>query len=258
MIQSLLERLGSDPDSLLRTISAHITDEHLQEIAMADYGMDADKHLLALREVRDTGTFLEEMHWYPSEVLELIRFSQPEDPNWKPGSSGERGHWLRAFASAALLRAKVSPWNYSGDGADPSYDLVQLILSLRALPLDAKRQAAQFLSWVMLQSDFEGNDDQPLYYAIALLWFSLHLADPPPDSELLEFCEWIVRREEELAAALGGFDRWLLGIRAAYPPPSPWETLGLELVRLDLSTHSTQLQDWVRLLGSQIAAQPDC
>ncbi|HKO20872.1 MAG TPA: hypothetical protein VJU82_18510, partial [Acidobacteriaceae bacterium] len=141
-----------------------------------------------------------------------------------------------------------------GDGADPSYDLIQLTLSLRALPLDVTREAAQFLSWVLLQSDLKGNDDQVLYYAIGLLWFSLHLPDPPGDADLIELCEWIVLREAELAAALpGGFDWWLLGIRAAYPPPSPWEQLGVGLYRLDLSTHSPQLQDWVHLIGSQLA-----
>jgi len=254
MIQSLLERLGSDPDSLLRAISAHIADDHLQEIALADYGMGADQHMLALRQVRDTGTFPKEMHWYPCEVLELIGYSRPDDPSWKPGRTGERGHWMRAFATAALLRAYMLPWKYGS--VEPSHDLVQLTLSLHALPLDVSREAAQFLSWVLLQSDLEGNDDQILYYAIGLLWFSLHLADPPPDAQLIELCEWIVRREAELAAALpGGFDRSLLGIRAAYPPPSPWERLGREFYRLDLSTHSPQLQDWVHLIGSQLAGE---
>lgn len=254
MIQSLLQKLGSDPDSLLRALSARITDDHLQEIAQADYGCDAAQHLEALRQIRDHGTFPEPMHWFPGEVLELIGYSQPDDPNWTPGRTGERGHWMRAFATAALLRAYMPPWNYGR--VEPSRDLVQLTLSLRALPLDVSREAAQFLSWVLLQSDLEGNDDQVLYFAIGVLWFSLHVADPPPDAQLIELCEWIVRREAELAAALpGGFERWLLGIRAAYPPPSPWERLGRELYRLDLSRHSTPLQDWVHLIGSQLAGE---
>ena len=254
MLQALLKKLGSDPDSLLRALSAHITDDHVHEIAMADYGMGADQHLEALRHIRDQGTFAEPMHWYPCEVLELIGYSQPDDPNWKPGRTGERGHWMRAFATAALLRAYMPPWKYGS--VEPSHDLVQLILSLRTLPLDVSREAVQFLSWVMLQSDLEGNDDRVLYYAIGLLWFSLHLTEPPPDADLIDLCEWIVRREAELAAALpGGFDRWLLGIRAAWPPPSPWEQLGRELYRLDLSSHSAQLQDWIHLIGSQLAGE---
>ena len=100
---------------MLSEISKHITDDMLAEIALADYGQDQEKHLAALRRLRDTGTFVKPMHWHPCEVLELMRNSQPDDPSWKPGGSGTRGHWARAFACAALLRAKQEPWKYQGD-----------------------------------------------------------------------------------------------------------------------------------------------
>jgi hypothetical protein len=254
MTADLIDALNPGADALLRAISAHITDDMLDEIARADYGEEVESHLAALLPIRDEARFIVPMQWCPGEVLELIRYSQPETPDWKPGSPKIRGHWMRAFASAALLRAQFPPWNYGADAARPSVSLIQLTYSLRALPVNFNVEAAQFVAYLMQQSDLEGNDEEVLYYAIALLWFALHLGKPPRDELLVELCEWLVLREAQLAEALpGGFDRWLLGIQAAYPPPSPWERFGPILAELDLTRHSTQLQDWVRLIGHQLA-----
>jgi len=106
MIQSLLASLEPNAQDLLSDISKHIDDDMLAEIASADYGQDQEQHLAALRHLRDTGSFIEPMYWYPCEVLELVRHS-PE------GSIDIQGHWIRAFACAALLRANEEPWNYS-------------------------------------------------------------------------------------------------------------------------------------------------
>lgn len=254
MIQAFLDSLEPDGEQLLTEISRHITDDMLEEIALADYGMGHEQHLAALRRLRDTGAFVEPMHWYPCEVLELVRNSEPDDPTWKPGSIGTRGHWMRAFASAALLRALGPPWEYKGDAARPSETLIQLIHSLRALPVDFTSPAVRVLACLMLRSNLEGSDEQVIYYGVGLLWLALHRNPPPPDRDLVGLSDWIVRRESELAKRLpGGFDRWLLGIVGNSPPPSPWESLGLELRNLDLCSHQRQLQDWVKLIGSELA-----
>jgi hypothetical protein len=236
MNQAFLDSLEPDGGQLLSEISEHITDDMLEEIALADYGQGQEEHLAALRLLRDSGAFVEPMHWYPCEVLELIRYSQPDDSSWKPGSPGVRGHWMRAFVSAALLRALGPPWEYKADAANPSFTLIQLIYSLRALP-----------------TDLEGTDEQVIFKGVGLLWLALHRNPPPPDRDLVALSEWIVRRESELARLLpGGFDRWLLGILGSSPPPSPWESLGLEFCSLDLRSHQRQLQEWVKLIGSEL------
>jgi len=68
MLRDFLGSLEPDQDSLLSAISRHITDEMLAEIAKADYGQDKEKHLAALRLLRDEGKFVPPMHWYPCEV----------------------------------------------------------------------------------------------------------------------------------------------------------------------------------------------
>jgi hypothetical protein len=67
----------------------------LEEISRADYGMDAQAHLAALLPIRDEVRVSAPMPWEPREVLELVRWSQPGDPAWEPGSLGERGHIMR-------------------------------------------------------------------------------------------------------------------------------------------------------------------
>jgi hypothetical protein len=222
----------------------------LAKIALADYGQDQEQHLAALRLLRDKGIFVEPMHWYPCEVLELVRNSEPDG---SPESERVEDHWIRAFVCAALLRAKEAPWEYGGDAAAPSFTLIQLINSIEALPVDLTQSAVRLLAWMMLHSDLDQGDEQPIYYGVALLWLSIHLNVPPSDQYLTELAEWVVRRESEIhKSCRWAFDRWLLGV-AHDPPPSKWEPLGMRLANLDLSVHSEELRDFIKLIGEELA-----
>lgn len=125
---------------------------------------------------------------------------------------------MRAFASAALLRALGPPWSYKADPAQPSHTLIQLLTSLRVLPIDFTSPTIRLVAWLLLHTDPEGVDGQVVYYGVALLWLALHRSPPPSDGDLILLPEWIVRRVSEFAKQLpGGFDRWLLGICAGQP-----------------------------------------
>jgi hypothetical protein len=224
----------------------------LQEIAAADYGQDVDKHLVGLRQIRDTGTFPPNMVWFPMEVLELIRWSQPEDPEWKPGRTGEFGHWIRAFSCAAILRATREPWNY-GDGISTNETTIHLILSLRVLPVDFTPQAVKFFAWLLANSEPEGRDDQVCAYGITLLWFALHRTPSVEDETLVSLVNWIVRRARELYLNLI-FEPGPLPIRMGVgnPPPSPWIALGSALFDLDLSDRTPELRALVQEVGLEL------
>ena len=73
MILDLLNRFEPEAEGLLRDISAHVSDEMLEAIALSDYGQDMEQHFAALKQIRDTGLFPMEMYWFPGEVLELYR-----------------------------------------------------------------------------------------------------------------------------------------------------------------------------------------
>lgn len=266
MIVDLLNLFDPEPDCLLRQISEHVDDEVLESISKADYGERAEEHLAALRQVRDTATFPQPMHWFPCEVMELIRWSEPERPEWKPGRTGELGHWMRAFSCAALLRATREPWNY-GDGVGTDSTLVQLALSLCELPIDFTVQAARSLAWLLLHSDLEGADGQVCAYGTGLLWFALQHPAYIADQSLISLSQWVTRRADELyetpASALrradavrdghsSGTGDGLRQIVLSCQKQHAWEVLALKFLDLDLSSRSTDLQDCAHIFGAQL------
>ena len=252
MIVETLNRLEPESEGLLRDISAHISDEMLEEIAAADYGQDMEQHFAALKQIRDTGLFPMEMYWFPGEVLELYRNSWIENMEMKPGHF-EFETWARAFSCAALLRATHEPWSY-GDGIATDKTTIRLIHSLRTLPVDFTPQAVKFFAWLLANSEPEGGDDQVCAYGIALLWFALHRTPSVDDETLMVLVNWIIRRSKELYPKLI-FEAGSLPLRMGVgnPPPSAWDSLGAAFFDLDLSSRAPALKELVQLIGVELA-----
>lgn len=253
MIADLLNRFDPDGDVLLRAISAHVTDEMLECISQADYGCDADEHLAALRQFRDTGDLPQNPAWVPMEVLELIRWSEPDDPNWKPSGTGESGHWMRAFSCAAILRAEHEPWNYHYNDGSTCSTVIQLVLSLGSLLVDLSHEAARNFAWLILRSDPDGTNDSIREYGVALLWFALHLTPKVLDEDLIALAQCVVRRADELnwdprLKEFPGVKAMVIGCMKR----SEWEIFGVKLAELDLSDRSPELQTWARLIAEQL------
>ena len=253
MIAELLNKIEPDGEALLRAISAHVTDEMLECISMADYGCDCEAHLAALRQLRDTGALPENPGWVPMEVLELIRWSEPENPEWKPGRTGEFGHWMRAFSCAAILRAEHEPWNYHYNDGCTDSTTIQLLLSLEALPVDLSHEATRNFAWLILKSDPEGKNDSIRDYGVALLWFALRLEPAVADEDLIALAQWVVRRADELKwdpriAEFSGLKGMVIGCQKR----SGCEIFGVKLAELDLGGRSVELQTWVRLIAEQL------
>jgi hypothetical protein len=252
MIVETLNRLEPESEGLLRDISAHISDEMLEEIAAADYGQDMEQHFAALKQIRDTGLFPTEMYWFPGEVLELYRNSWIENMEMRQGRF-EFEAWARAFCCAALLRATREPWNY-GDGISTGYTTIRLIHSLRALPVDLTPQVVKFFAWLLANSEPEGVDGQVCAYGIALLWFALHRNPPVEDEALISLVKWITRRANELYSEFV-FDAGQPPLRMGVgnPPPSPWAEVGSAIFDLDLSGRTPELRAAVQEIGLELA-----
>jgi len=195
------------------------------------------------------------MIWYLAEVLELTRWSEPEDGDRSKGETSESMHWVRAFSCAALLRAAREPWNY-GDGIATDESTIRLILSLRALPVDLTPQALKFLAWLLLNSEPEGSDGQVCAYGIGLLWFALQLGSGIADATLVALAEWIVAKEENVAARSKIFGTpWLFTASAYRQHPRGWGRLGAALQALDLTRHGEPVRVWVRLIGRELSTE---
>jgi hypothetical protein len=257
MIVDLLNRFEPDGDVLLRAISAHVTVEMLECISRADYGSRADEHLAALRLLHQTGGFWKNLAWVPMEVLELIRWSEPEDPEWKPGRTGEFGHWMRAFSCAAILRAEHEPWNYKYNDGCTDSTTIQLLLSLDSLPHHFYGEAVRNFAWLLQRSNPEGTeklkDESVREYGVALIWLALHFERLVQDQDLEILAQWIVRRADEVSwdprlKEFPGLRAMVIGCQKR----SGWELFGVKLAELDLGGRSPELQRWVRLIAEQL------
>jgi hypothetical protein len=173
-----LKHFGPTNEELLHLVFKQVDDSMLREIAEADYGMDADAHLKALSAIK-TGNVPAPMEWEPKEVLELVRWSEPEDPTWKPGSVGARGHWMRLFSCAVLVRAAAEPEN---DGYFTGEDstIIQLVDSAIKLGAHTSLAALKFLCWRMQYRTLD-EWDRP-YFAIAILLLSVSLGKCDPQT----------------------------------------------------------------------------
>lgn len=173
----LIEAFPPDGDALLSTSAKLITGDMLEEISRADYGMDADAHLAALRAIRDEARLPSPLRWEPKEVLALVRWSQPDDPNWKPGSTGQRGHIMRAFCCSALLRAAADPSN-DGFFDGENQTLIQLIDSALFLNRGLPEAAGRFLTWRLPQ--LRSDDPERPFFAFGLVAIALLLNPRSP------------------------------------------------------------------------------
>jgi len=256
MIEELLNRFEPDGDALLRAISAHVTDEMLDWISRMDYGRDEDRHLAALRRLRDSLTLPENPVMVPMEVLELMRWDEP-DADIRPGKTAEFGHWMMVFACSAILRAEHEPWNYSHNDGSTDSTTIQLLLSLDALPVCFYREAVRNFAWLLLRSDPEGKgkwkDESVREYGVALLWLALHLDPRVPDEDLIFLAQWVIKRADELKwdrslAEFSGLKQMVIRCMKR----SEWEEFGVMLSEADLEDRSPDLQTWVRLIAEQL------
>jgi hypothetical protein len=243
-------------DELLRRLAQHIDAQMLDEIAAADYGHDAKEHLAHLQQIHADGSFAVPMRWHPQEVLELIRWSEPEDPSWKPGAPGERGHWMRAFACASLLRAAGESENSElRNGWNQT--LIQLMGSLRTVAQELYPAAAAFLAWLIPQVEQYDDTEELGFFAIGLLWLALNLPADIPDDVVVALSERITA-EAKLAFEEGHgphAEGWLLGTTFYNLQHGAWKRLGLELTQLDLRDRALATREWVSLIGSELVGR---
>ncbi len=247
--------VGPDADTLLRLISRHIDDGMLREIAAADYGRDVDLHLPYLTRLRDHGEIPVPLAWEPREVLELIRWSEPDDPEWGPGGHGERGEWMRAFACAGLLRAEFDPANNSERADGQNQTLAGLLMSIRALDAGLESAVPGFVAWLMEVQPAPPNERA--FVGVGLLWSLERSKARVADAALVELCQWISACEAEANSnAHAGYGLpqgpWLLSTTYFNLRHAAWRTIGADLATAEFAGNSSEVRDWVRLIGTLI------
>lgn len=243
-----------DLDRLLQLVSTHINDQMLAEIAEADYGQEHQEHLAQLEKIRSAGLSPVPMEWVPGEVLELIRWSEPDDPTHKPGGQGIRGHWMRAFACAALLRAAADVENRDlREGWNQT--AIQLIDSLGAVGSVFYEPACALLVCLIARFDSDDETEELAFLGVGLLWLALHLRPTVPDGTIILLSNWIVAREQREKENFGEdrTDEWLLGSTFFNQCHPAWRRLGNRMQKLDKSRRTRGARKKIDFIANSLA-----
>ncbi len=220
MPQWIRERFPPDHRSAVDHLRGLIDEGMLREIAEADYAQDVEGHFSALKPIWQGGDLTELDHWFPMEVLELIRWSEPEDSAWKPGSTGSRGHKMRAFSCAVLL---ATP-NFEPD----KETLIQMVDSVALLEPEAQESVARFLVWRL---DTLGHEEDRPFFALALAAITQSLEDSITSSMEQDLADWVEGEESVERSFLAGFhDRyqnapWMFGLSFNNMRNERWKSL---------------------------------
>lgn len=238
---AILAAFPPSRERLLDATRRHVDDKMLNEIASADYGCGGDDHFAALRLIRDTGIVAIPMKWHPGEVLELIRWSNPEDPNHKPGSTGQRGHQMRVFACAALLRAADDT---SIDAEEAT--LAQCLASALVLGGEILEASASFLNWHIPR--MTGNERWLFAFGL-LVVASRFRGSRITDRNLGDAATWVLAEESDVRKPFNLSD----------PPPAAfgitygfWAPLAAELTSRANAIEVREVRENIELIGMSL------
>lgn len=233
---------------LLEALSEQIDESMLRDIASADYGSQIAENYGILRRIRDEN-LVPPSNWAPKEVLELIRWSQPDDPEWRPGHHGQSGHWMRAFCCAALLR--MAGENDMDRHTNFNETVAGLVESLDILKANLWKETGSLLTWFVEKSAYAGYCEEDAFLGVALLFCALRANRNSDDPHIIALCEWICEREE--AEAQGKRGAWLHRVSFHDQRRKTWKSLAQIMAGLDLRSHSRDAQQWIGMIVIALA-----
>lgn len=245
-----LSRFNPSERVLFDWLRKRVNDSMLREIAEADYGMDAEEHFKALVKLRDGEKLPVPLRWVPREVLELIRWSKPDEPSCKPGCRSSRDHLKRAFACTLLLRAAAEPENI-GYTSGENETIIQLVESAIALGNEATEVALSFLCWCFPR--VSALDERP-FYAMAILLLQVFLSKHDKQGEeLLVTCDWVINEEARVRSNdvwnLAISNWWLLGLTFHNQRHQAWESLTRKILLEPSKPHPSKAAETLQIIG---------
>lgn len=225
----------------------------LGEIAGADYGYRAEQYLAELRGIRDGRVVPRVLAELPLEVLELIRYSEPDVVGWEPGGRGVRGQLMRLFCCAVLLTA-------AGESALDGYiedepTLRRLVPSALALGAEALDALLPLLAWRASLPPTDATDRA--FLALSLVLLAAARFHEEGDGALLRALgEWAIGCEARARAVVGvpslTTDAWLLGLKGSADGDDQWRALAWEVLVEPKVAHPVGAAGVLGVLGARI------
>jgi hypothetical protein len=236
---AILAAFPPTADLLLDVARRQVDDAMLLEIAQADHMDDANLHLAALRTIRDDGVLPSFPQWVPREVLGLVQWPEPEIAGHQPGSTERRGHQMRAFACAALLRATADE---GGNGVG-DVTLANCLVHANVLGEDINEAVARFLTWAAPRIE----TDNRWLFALGLLIVATRLRTGRiADRDLGDTAAMVLLEEAEYHRT----------IRPSCPPPTPfglswgfWRPLAAELIGNAATIEARDVRKQIEFIG---------
>lgn len=230
-----------------------IDDGMLGEIAEADYGYLAAEHLAGLRRIRDGRMVPRVLTELPLEVLELVRYSEPDDPAWQPGGRGERGHLMRLFCCAALLTAAGEP---ALDGyIEDEPTLRRLVPSAIALGDEAVAAMLPLLCWRASLPPTDATDRAFLAVSVVLL-AAARFREEGDGALLRELGEWAIGWEARARATVSvpslTTGVWLLGLKGSADGDEAWRAMAWEVLIEPVVPHPAEGAGVLGELGARL------
>jgi hypothetical protein len=251
----LLARVPPSRDGWMGWLCPQTDDGMLREIAEADYGYRAAEHLAALRRIRDGREVPRSLQELPLEVLELVRYSEPDVPMWKPGGQGLRGHLMRLFCCAVLLTAAGEP---ALDGyIEDESTLRRLVASAVVLGTWAIDALLPLLCWRASLPPTDEADRAFLAMSLVLLAAARYREDGE-GALLRELGEWAIECEARARAAvrvpLLTTGAWLLGLKSTTDGDDQWRALAWEILVEPRVPHPAEAAGVLGEVGARIVA----
>ncbi len=252
----LLGPLDPNEGALTPLFQSNIDEGMLREIAEADYGWKADERYDLLQPIIKAGLVPSD-DFNLREVLTLVSLSEPNDPTWKPGGRGQRGHWMRLFACTVLVRlAPKDPACF----AKERDTLVQFISSAIELGRPVVRAAACVLAWRFLAHPGTDSEDPP-FLALAILLLAVYLDFGEDHGQWLkDLAKWVEDEESRAhkvrskqRSSLPSWGAWLsrrsrFGDRAA-----AWRLLAHRILARPERPHPSDASETLQCLGDLVA-----
>lgn len=191
----------------------------LEEISANDYGQNLIENLAGIQAQLKPNPPLGLLPWWPREVLELERWSDPDRSHPDKPPSGERGHVKRLLACLILLR-NGAHINGAPALSDEDFFLQTSAASLigfsgSALALNVPKPALGFLLWLFnLQTH---PSLRPFIAFSALMLAAAFGFDEMSEQNTIQICNWVDAAERRSRRALGDAvdsEQWLIGINS--------------------------------------------